>query len=71
MNTSNLRKHLTEQMTALKDGCIDNKEANAQAKLAHEVIKSLNSDLADKRMEIKLGRTIPKKLKSLEVHSGC
>lgn len=64
-NTTELREHLAEEMKLLRCGKITAKEAGQTAKLADVVVKSINSDLADKRMEIKLKRSIPKNLKSL------
>ena len=65
--TQDLRKFLTEEMQKLRDGTITAKSAATTARLGNIVVKSINSDLANKRMEIKLARTIPKKLQSIKL----
>lgn len=66
-NTTELRKHLSEEMQLLRCGKVTTQEAAQTAKLADTIVKSINSDLADKRMEIKLKRSIPKNPKPLKL----
>jgi hypothetical protein len=63
-NTKELRAILAQEIKSLRSGDTTSQRARAVSGLAHKAISSLRLDIEDKRLDMKITKSIPRRKNS-------